>query len=1029
MSGINSADTIEQLMAIEAWPVRNLEARVATLEIQRTAFLDLAAKILAVKNAASQFGKLSFFRSFSALSTNDAVITASAGETAAPGSHTLRVHSLVANHSVISRGFMDAESTPVGVGSLSIEVGHGRVDRGTELNNLNGGTGLRRGIISITDRSGASADIDLSTAMTIDDLLEAINSNTGISVRASVTGLSTAGGIGDRIVVEDLTGETASNLIIAEVAGGFTAADLGLVSNVAADRVEGGDLVRLSMSTPLTALNDGNGVDRLFDGPDLEFRSMTDELVFAVSLTDQLALQTRTDLRALNGGNGVRLGTIRITDRSGGSAEVNLSEARTAQDVWDLMDTAVEETGLSVSINIVNSHFLITDTSDVPDQQAGSLIVEDVEGFAAADLGIAACVDQDSILGRDVYRIATLGDVINAINYAPDNGAQVRARISDDGNGIVLEAAGLDNTLVVRAGADAAGYVSHAARDLGILDARFSPTGSFASRHLIAGLNTVLLRSLNGGRGVDAGTVSIDGATIDFAGVQTLQDVIDRINDPGNGLPTSVQASVNAAGNGIVIRDEAGEANTTWLIDDLSGSLAADLGIAVGTAAEPFFGEAVDSGNAQLQYVSRRTLLEDLNGGRGVQLGAMRIIDSLGAVHVINLGSANITTMGGVIDRINAGIPETLEARINETGDGIAIVDTAGGGQPLTVEDIDGGRAAADLRLAGTAKPGENLIDGSYEIKIRIDAGDTLNDVMSKLNEAGGDFRASVFNDGGSINPFSLTVTSAVSGRKGEMMLDTSGVDLGFSTLARAADAVVGLGGGESSGPLLVSSRTNTLDQVIEGVTFNLLSAGDQEVKVTVSQNVDEMVDAINAFVSAYNEVQSAIDSAISFNPDTEGRGPLLGDRTVEVIRNRLYRVMMHRFDGVPEPFPRLFSVGMRIGADNCLEFEEQDFRDAYTQSPALVERLFTQEDIGLGAVLQDALEELTRDFDGVLARKDDLLAEQEELLNDQIERLNLLLEAKRARLEAQFVGLESAIAALQGQQDALATLGQLLGA
>ena len=1019
ISGIDSASLIAQLMAIEAQPVRNLEARVRALEIQRTVFLELSAKILAIQNSSLRFDTLSFFRSFATSSTNEAVVTATAGETATPGSYTFLVHSLVTNQSVISRGFVDADTTTIGVGTLSLEIGHGLVNESTDLNMLGAGAGVRRGAIQITDRSGNSAVIDLITAITIDDVLTAINTNADVDVRAFVTG--------DRIVIEDLTGQEESNLIIADVDGGFTATDLGILGDEDAGRIEGADLIRLSAATPLSALNDGNGVDRLFDGPDLRFQ--TEQGDFDVSLTSVLALQTTTDLRVLNGGNGVRLGTIRITDRSGASVEVDLTGATTAQDVWDMIETALEEADVSVSIQIVNSRFLINDTSDVTDDSAGHLIVEDVDGFAAADLGIAADVNGDVISGRDIYRIATLGDVINAINYAPGNGGQVQARISDDGTGITLQATGYPNSVTITAGADSSGHVSNAAKDLGLLDVTFDPNAEFESRRLIAGLNTVLLQSLNGGAGVDAGQVRVllNGTTIDFdfEGVQTLQEVMDLINAAG----TTIVASVNAAGNGIVLRDEAGDESTAWVIEDLTGSLAADLGIAVGSVVDPFFGPAVEGGNAQLQYVSRQTLLADLNAGRGVQLGAFSITGSNGATRVVDLSGSSLTNVGEVIDRINdtLGSEAGITARINDTGDGILIEDTTEGTLQLIIEDFDGERAAADLGIAGTAKEGENLIDGSFEITIEIGASDTLNDLVEKINQAGADVTASVLNTGGSTNPYSLTITSSVAGRQGYMIVDTGGIDLGFTALTQGRDAVVTVGGGGSSAPLLVTNNTNTLDELIAGVTFDLLAADDQETTVTITQDVDEIVDAISAFISAYNEVQATIDTHTSFNADTFERGPLLGDATVEVIRSRLHRVITEDYSRASPGLAFLFAVGVRVVANNRLEFDEAKFKDAYAESPDAVEQLFITEETGFGPFLKDTLEGLTRDFDGVIALKDDLLSDQTELLNDQIEHLNVLLAAKQARLEAEFAALESTLAALQAQQGALATLAQLI--
>jgi flagellar hook-associated protein 2 len=47
------------------------------------------------------------------------------------------------------------------------------VDTSTRLADLNGFEGVRRGVIRITDRSGASADIDLTAAIDVNDILDA----------------------------------------------------------------------------------------------------------------------------------------------------------------------------------------------------------------------------------------------------------------------------------------------------------------------------------------------------------------------------------------------------------------------------------------------------------------------------------------------------------------------------------------------------------------------------------------------------------------------------------------------------------------------------------------------------------------------------------------------------------------------------------------------------------------------------------------------------------------------------------------
>ncbi|MFQ5493954.1 MAG: flagellar filament capping protein FliD [Phycisphaerae bacterium] len=1014
ISGLPTADLINQLIALERRPIDDLQNRVEAIDVQRAAFLELSAQMLAAQSAIASLGRNSLFNRFTSSSTNESILTASAGATATPGVFTFGVRSLAAAHSVISRAVAGGDQASLGAGTLTIESVRGRVNPATALDALNGGAGVRRGMITIRDRAGGSADIDLTTATTVGDVLDAINSDSDINVRASVTGLASGGAAGDRIVLEDLTDPSTltgtERLTVTDQGGGFAAADLGLVGSATAGRIDGSDLVRLTTATPLAFLNDGNGVDRLRAGTDLVFTSTNGD--FNVSLTNILSTQPQTDLRILNGGHGVRLGVIRITDRAGDTADVDLTAAQTIGDVRDAINAA----GVAVSARLDESSLVVADTSDLAEEIAGSFSIEDVSGFAAADLGLAQAVDGDTIRGGDVYRIATLGDVINAINFAAGN-SFVEASLDASGKGISLRSLGVGNTVTVGAGVG-----SGAAEDLGILDA--TVTTSFSSRRLVAGLNTVLLRSLNGGQGVSRGTVSFTdragaSTTIDFADAETLQDVIDLINaDTATGLV----ASVNASGNGIMLEDRSGGTNAGAII---SGALADDLGFSRGASASVVNGNVINGGDAQLQYVARGTALSSLGAGRGVAAGSFQITDSNGAVFAVVVNE-NLRSVGEVIDQINAAAPVTIQARINDTGDGIVVIDTAGGNLPLTIEERDGGTTAGDLRLAGTAASGEDRIDGSFQIRIDIDADDTLSDVAGKINSAGGGATASVLTHGGTAGFVSLSIVSGLAGRRGEMVIDTQGVDLGFSTLARAQDAVVTLGDPGAVNPPLLSSPSNTVEGVVRGVSLNLVSAGDEAVTVTVAQDVDAIAGALNSFVSSYNQVLDTIDRDTSFNSDTLERGPLLGDSTVSLIRGRLGGIVLRRFDVGDASMSRLFSVGIRAGSGGRLTFDEAKFREVFAESPDVVEELFAKPDTGVSAVLEDVFDQLTRSFDGVIARKDNVLDDRKELLTDRIDRLQLLVDAKRARLEAQFTALESTLAGLQQQQNALAALAQL---
>jgi len=118
------------------------------------------------------------------------------------------------------------------------------------LGSLNGGAGVAGGSIRITDRSGQSATVDLTSAETIEDVIAAINfADIGIEARTNRAGtglelVDTSGGFG--------------TLAVEEVGGGTVAADLGILGSSQSNRLQGGNIAQaefLSLSELGLSLN------------------------------------------------------------------------------------------------------------------------------------------------------------------------------------------------------------------------------------------------------------------------------------------------------------------------------------------------------------------------------------------------------------------------------------------------------------------------------------------------------------------------------------------------------------------------------------------------------------------------------------------------------------------------------------------------------------------------------------------------------------------------------------------------------
>jgi len=1030
ISGLDISGLVGRLLEIEARPRDTLVQRIEGLTTRQTAYLGLQAQLLAVRLAAVNFNDDAVFEQKAATSSNEDALTISTSRFSTPGTYQFRVKRLASNHQLVSNTFSSRTSN-VGSGTMIFELGQGQLSRPTDLSFINGQKGFDRGGLEIVDRAGNSAQIDVSVALNVQDILNAINGNRDIDVTARVSG--------DHLIVEDTSGGTENLFILGDSAEslGIGTGDAG----VALDNVTGGDLLSLTHDTKLSLLNDGNGVDLLEDitftkgsgtgAVDLFTTDFRDTLFETIGDPTQA-----TSLAALNSGGGVRLGTIRVTDQNGLATEIDLSTLApdaTLAELRDFIEAEAAAGGLDITFAFNGrDNIQVTDNSVGGEERRSNFIIEDVDGFAAADLDILTGPEGEkgsNIFGEQIYRMESLGDVVNAINNHYGNNGQINVAIAADGLSLqVDDLSGLAGPLVID---------SRTAEDLGIFTS--GATGAVAGRRLIAGLNTVMLRSLNGGDGADpgqrienSGTISLvdrsgNGATLDLTDAFTVQDVLDRINEAQDLFGLNISASINAAGNGIELTDtSAGTGNLTVL-----GDLADKLGLAVDDAVS-----SIDSGNTQLQYISEALRLEDLRQGRGIQIGEFSIVNSLGQTTTVDL--TNDETLGDAIRSINtAGATRGIEARINSTGDGIMILDSSGGTGALEIKDVDGGTTAADLQIAGKAGSGENFVDGSYEFKLEVGGGDNLEDIVSRVNAAGLGIQSSIIDLGG--GNFSLSFNSEVSGSAGRIFFDGGTTDIGTRTVVEGEDAIL------LSNSLLIRSSSNSVANVVKGSMLELHSVSDENSEVTVDNDIDGIVAQMQNFVESYNTAMDTIDDLTRFNPDTLERGLLFGDSTVSNIKRQLQQMVQSVVPG-GGAFNQLTDIGVsfsRLSTESGvdangntttfvvattpkLSFDEMAFRDVVGGDLEAVADLFTRADVGLGDLIGDRLERLAGQTTGTIKSQVDALSSRQDLFERRIEFLDEQLARKETRLFNQFYAMEQALANLQSQQSALTSLNRL---
>jgi len=1000
VSGVPIAETVDKLVALKARPRDLLVKRTEQLRAEQLAVTELTALVVGVEFAIKGLGSAEIFHRRQVSSSDESLITAALTGSPASGSWRFTPVRQAQTHQLLSNG-VASQTESLGGGDVTIRLG-GFVDKGIALSELNGGKGVERGRIRITDRSGTSEIVDLRFAQTLDDVLTAINQAENISVTAAAEG--------DRLKLIDHSGQTAANLRVQSVGTSSTAADLGLAGiNVAADEVTGADVLRLHDDLALAQLNDGNGVDLRQGVADLE-----------VSLQDGSTLQV--DFLAQT--KGPTAATAVTESANGIDAQIKFTSLGTGE-AFDGYKIRFEDSdNVSVgqeTVAINTSAKTLTFKIDAGNTRAADIIAALQDDNTANDFFTASAVDGGDGTGfvstsdtastsggaAENRNERTLGDLLETINSVDPT--KLEARISASGDQLEL----VDLTSGASTLAVSSPFGGQVAEQLGFT--RPAVGNVLVGQRRLAGLKTVLLGSLSGGAGVGPlGLLHLtdrSGASgsVDLSTAETLSDVISAINSAAIGI----EASINQSRNGLLLTDTSGGSGKLTVANGDGTDSADALGIAIDSLAS-----SVSSGSLDLQTVNRQTPLTSLNRGRGVGSGSFLITDTDGKVAAVNFGVSKPKTLGDVIDLIN-GLGIGVEARLNSSGDGLLLVDTAHGSGTLQVTDSGKGTAAKDLHIAGSSTlldvggAPTHAIDGSTALRVSLDEDETLQDLVDKINAADGQVVASIFNAGGGATPFRLSLASELAGAAGELLVDASQLEFSFRETAAAQDALLLVGSASSPASALVTSATNTFTEVIDGVTLTLKGASTEEVEVAIDQTEQPVVSQLELFVTQYNKLQDKLDEQTAFEEAANATGVLFGSRETLRVQSDLTALLTSRFFGLGS-IQSLAELGLSLDDQGKLQFDTAAFRDKLAEDPETVEQFFTDAERGLAARFAAASERLAGVGESVLVGRSSALQHSIDANLTRIGAFNARLERERESLLNEFFRLEETLARLQ---------------
>ncbi len=479
---------------------------------------------------------------------------------------------------------------------------------------------------------------------------------------------------------------------------------------------------------------------------------------------------------------------------------------------------------------------------------------------------------------------------------------------------------------------------------------------------------------------------------------------------------------MNDARDGISLRDTTGSSAGNLVVANADATDTADkLGLAVDAAQQ-----TADSGSLHLQVVHANTLLSTYNNGQAVQLGSLLITDSTGKSSGVNLRTADAKTVGDVIDLIN-GLDLAVEARINDTGDGLLLIDTGGGAGTLEVSDSGSGHTASDLRILGQATEIDVegiptlAIDGATTTTLEIDGEDTLQDVVDKINALDMGVTANIFNSGGGATPYRISLTSQTSGKAGEMLIDSSQFGLGFHDIVSAQDAILQVGSADAGGSgILVTSSNNQFTDVLDGVRLTVNGSSDSPVNISVATTDEKLVTAVKSLVDQYNKLRDKIAEVTYFDAESGTTGILMGSNETLQIESRLSRAVTNRFFGVGA-IQSLEQLGISVNEDGQLKLDELKLQDKFDEDPEAVKQFFTQENTGFVAKFNATIDSIAGEGDSsLLMARSQTLQRRIDSNNDRIDFYNGRLDRERDRLLEYYNRLELTISKIKSNLTAL---------
>jgi flagellar hook-associated protein 2 len=486
------------------------------------------------------------------------------------------------------------------------------------------------------------------------------------------------------------------------------------------------------------------------------------------------------------------------------------------------------------------------------------------------------------------------------------------------------------------------------------------------------------------------GDILINGQVITVSAADTLTNLKDKINNANSGAsPTGVAAGIigygtsdyrlvltsdhtGAAGIGLLnggatdilnklgftdtsrtAKNHLAGADQTDRFTSTNESIQSLLGLT--TAQTSAVGEIMINGQA----VGAIDLSTDTLNSLQTKLSAAGLTASITTetedgqtyYRLMVSGSANTYTDKNNILETLGFIKGGVSDVFGVTGD---VANTSAGAvitAATLIKDIDGytGYSSTDyIHLGGTKAGGGAVSDDT----LLLSDTSTVGDLLAKIESLFGNVTASITDagellvvdnsTGASSLALEIDVRNSGGTSDGTLLYDMDS-NLGSAASIRARQIVAGADASIEIDGVSITSATNTIDDVLAGVTLDLLKAdANTTVNLNIGRDIDAIMEKVNTFVSSYNAISSYIHTQTSYDAaNQKAGGVLFGEGTLASVKADLTSILIQSVSGVSSAYSTLGLVGVSVDIEGTLSVDSEKLRGYLTTNFNDVQNLF----------------------------------------------------------------------------------------